>query len=163
MGKKKLAEAVMAKYGPEKGKEILTKLAAVEKVGGEDFANAGIEKLKKAVSSGKKRVPQKASKTPSSLMTTDTIPDKIKTKQTSRVLSAPAFMKKIANSRAMKKGLHAVPLIGGIASALATGDAHAAIPFLGEADALGPQKGDEGYDIENPPSKFKRLNKQMRK
>lgn len=160
MDKKKLAQAIMAKYGPEKGQEILAKLVAVEKVGGEKYADEGLKKLREALST--KETVEGATKSLPATMTADAVPDRVRTKQTSRLLSAPEFAKKIANSRAMRKGLHAVPLIGGVAAALTTGDAHAAIPFLGDSEALGPQKGDEGYDIENPPSKFKRLSKQIK-
>jgi hypothetical protein len=47
----------------------------------------------------------------------------------------------------------ALPIVGpaiGAAAALSSGDVSAAIPVLSEADSLGPQKGSEDYEIENP-------------
>lgn len=58
-------------------------------------------------------------------------------------------------AKAMAKGagktaLKAIPLVGGIGAALASGDASAALPLGMEATPLGPQKGEEGYEVENP-------------
>lgn len=39
-----------------------------------------------------------------------------------------------------KGALKAIPLVGGIASALASGDASAAVPFLDSAESLGPAR-----------------------
>jgi len=39
------------------------------------------------------------------------------------------------------KGLKAVPLVGGLISALTSGDASAAIPILGDVDEIGPERG----------------------
>lgn len=47
----------------------------------------------------------------------------------------------------------ALPIVGpaiGAAAALSSEDASAAIPVLSEAEALGPVKGMEDYEIENP-------------
>ena len=47
----------------------------------------------------------------------------------------------------------ALPIVGpaiGAAAALSSGDVSAAVPVLSEADSLGPQKGSEDYEIENP-------------
>lgn len=54
-----------------------------------------------------------------------------------------------ALSKLGKKGLKAIPLIGPAAAALTTGDASAAIPLLGEADATGPAKGSPESVIED--------------
>jgi hypothetical protein len=55
-------------------------------------------------------------------------------------------LKGLTNSGTFKS---AVPFAGTIA-ALASGDVEAAIPLIGDSEALGAQKGTEGYDIENP-------------
>lgn len=52
--------------------------------------------------------------------------------------------------KAAKSGLKAIPVIGPLAAALASGDASAAIPVLGDAESLGPQKGSLGSIIEDP-------------
>lgn len=47
----------------------------------------------------------------------------------------------------------ALPFVGpalGAAAAMSSGDASAAIPVLSEAESLGPEKGSEDYEIENP-------------
>lgn len=47
----------------------------------------------------------------------------------------------------------ALPIVGpaiGAAAALSSGDVSAAVPVLSEADSLGPEKGSEDYEIENP-------------
>jgi hypothetical protein len=52
-----------------------------------------------------------------------------------------------------KSGIKAAGIGGlavGLGSLLSSGDASAAIPVLSEAEALGPQKGMEDYEIENP-------------
>jgi hypothetical protein len=52
-----------------------------------------------------------------------------------------------------KSGVKAAGLGGlavGLGSLLSSGDASAAIPILSEAEALGPEKGMEDYEIENP-------------
>lgn len=43
--------------------------------------------------------------------------------------------------RVGSKSLKALPIVGGIASAMGSGDASAAVPVLGDAEALGPAKG----------------------
>ena len=66
---------------------------------------------------------------------------------------------KTAAKKALKKGakkvgkklLSSIPLIGGIASAIASKDASAAIPIIGDIASMdGPKKGTPGHDIENP-------------
>lgn len=49
-----------------------------------------------------------------------------------------------------KKSLAALGPLGAIGSALYEQDASAALPEAFQASDLGPKKGDEGYDIENP-------------
>jgi hypothetical protein len=52
-----------------------------------------------------------------------------------------------------KSGVKAAGLGGlavGLGSLLSSGDVSAAIPILSEAEALGPEKGMEDYEIENP-------------
>jgi len=49
-----------------------------------------------------------------------------------------------------KAGLKSIPLLGGIATALATKDASAAIPILNEADDLGPVAGSPSSVLEDP-------------
>jgi hypothetical protein len=52
-----------------------------------------------------------------------------------------------------KSGLKAAGIGGlavGLGSLLSSGDVSAAIPILSEAEALGPEKGMEDYEIENP-------------
>lgn len=47
----------------------------------------------------------------------------------------------------------ALPIVGpavGAAMALGSDDASAAVPILNEAESLGPEKGSEDYEIENP-------------
>jgi hypothetical protein len=55
-----------------------------------------------------------------------------------------------AIQRVAKRGLKAVPLIGGIASALESRDVSAAVPILGDAEELGPRQGSPESIIEDP-------------
>ena len=48
------------------------------------------------------------------------------------------------------KGLKALPLIGGIAAAVSSGDVSAAVPILGDAENLGPQEGSLEAMAEDP-------------
>lgn len=48
------------------------------------------------------------------------------------------------------KGLKSLPILGAVGSVLAEKKAEAAIPIFGDSEELGPKKGSEGYDIENP-------------
>jgi hypothetical protein len=68
-----------------------------------------------------------------------------------KTMSGDDYTKKIERLKALKKGgkmagkmasrgLKAFPLIGGIMAGLASGDASAAVPVLGEADDLGAPK-----------------------
>lgn len=43
-------------------------------------------------------------------------------------------------------------LVAGALAAYDSGDVSAAVPGLNDVESLGPRKGDEGYDIENPSS-----------
>lgn len=61
--------------------------------------------------------------------------------------SGQKMMKNITKGVA-KKGLKALPIVGGIGAALVTGDASAAVPLLNEADELGPEKGSLGRKLE---------------
>lgn len=64
-----------------------------------------------------------------------------------KTIKGEAFTDKIKRLRGLKKagkvaskGLKAFPLIGGLMAGLASGDASAAIPILGEADEVGAPK-----------------------
>lgn len=61
-----------------------------------------------------------------------------------KLKSGKEFTGDIAKKRALRslggRALKAVPFLGGIASAISSGDASAAVPILGEADELGPGK-----------------------
>lgn len=69
------------------------------------------------------------------------------------------------NIKRLPKGkglLSKLPIIGplvGLATAAYTKDSSAAIPFLSEADSLGPEEGSEDWEIENPP--FKKLRSKL--
>lgn len=69
------------------------------------------------------------------------------------VLSGDDFVQKIAALRAAKmvgkKVLGAVPVIGGLANAVMSGDASAAVPGLDSAESLGPAPGSLDSRIEN--------------
>lgn len=75
-----------------------------------------------------------------------------------KLISGSDFAKKIAAKRAAlkalkgagKAGLKSIPLIGGVASALSSGDASAAVPVLGDVESLGPEKGSPESIIEDP-------------
>jgi hypothetical protein len=58
-----------------------------------------------------------------------------------------------------KKGLKALPVVGGIASAIAERKAEAALPVFGDSDDLGPKKGSEGAMIEDPSISSENRNK----
>jgi hypothetical protein len=65
-----------------------------------------------------------------------------------------SIAKKRALAKAAKMGgkrvLSALPLVGGLAAAMATGDASAAVPVLGDADPLGPQAGSLEAAVQDP-------------
>ena len=48
-----------------------------------------------------------------------------------------------AAAKSLRRGLKSVPAIGGIAAAIQSGDASAAVPMLGEADSVGMSPEDE--------------------
>jgi len=48
------------------------------------------------------------------------------------------------------KALKSIPIIGGIASAISSNDASAAIPVLGDSESTGPAKGSRDAKFENP-------------
>ena len=60
-----------------------------------------------------------------------------------------------------KKGLKMLPIVGGVATALATNDAAAAVPFLGDSAELGPEKGSLDRKLESgdelTPEEMERL------
>lgn len=61
-----------------------------------------------------------------------------------------------------KRLLSKIPIIGplvGLAIAAYTKDSSAAIPFLSEADSVGPEEGSEDWEIENRP--FKKLRSKL--
>lgn len=161
------AKIIMDKYGPEEGKKILAKLRAIE-MQNEGYSRVALEKLDEAMK--KKPLSEAEAKAMGLVEDVNGAPVIQETKKmypkgkyTESTITGDEFLKKIAKSKAAKKALKSIPIIGGLAAGLATGDVEAAIPILGEADALGPRKGDEGYDIENPEPKFKRLKDKMRK
>lgn len=85
-----------------------------------------------------------------------TIPDateKIDTKGIQKISSGSDFTKKIAAKRAAlaaKRGLRAIPIIGGLAAGLMSDDASAAIPILDMAESTGPLPGSPDAIIEDP-------------
>jgi len=80
--------------------------------------------------------------------------EKISTRTTQALKSGDDFVKSIANKRAMKKlgkaALSGLPLVGGVASALSSGDVSAAVPIIGDSEALGPREGSLESMVENP-------------
>lgn len=80
--------------------------------------------------------------------------EKIDTKQVLKELSGTDFAKKIAKSRAaksvLKGGLKSIPFLGGLATALVTGETEAAVPLLNEAESLGPESGSLESMVEDP-------------
>ena len=82
--------------------------------------------------------------------------EKIGGKEAQKVIPGKEFTESIAKKRALRKimgrGMKALPLVGGLASALSSGEASAAIPVLGEADDLGPEAGSPSAVIEDPNS-----------
>ena len=68
-------------------------------------------------------------------------------KDANKTMKGDDFLKKIEKLKGLKKagkiaskGLKAFPLIGGIMAGLASGDASAAIPILGDSEELGNPK-----------------------
>lgn len=99
---------------------------------------------------------------------------KINTNARQSVKKAANWLEEIAAKRALRKlgkglgkGLKAVPLIGGIASALMTNDASAAVPILGDVELLGPEKGTLDYKLESgeqlTPEEYKILEERSKK
>lgn len=88
------------------------------------------------------------------------IPDSTKkidtSKQLMKVKSGKEFTENIAKKRALKAlgkfgktGLKSLPLIGGVAAALSSGDVSAAVPVLGDIESLGPRQGTPEAVIED--------------
>lgn len=84
--------------------------------------------------------------------------DNIKTKQSGKLLKGNEFLDKIASKRAAlkkvskgmgKKLLGSIPLVGGLAAALASGDVSAAVPVVSEIDSLGPREGSDESRLED--------------
>lgn len=83
-----------------------------------------------------------------------------KKKVMEEIAKSKAIIKELADPKAPKnylksKALKAIPFIGpaiGVGLAALSGDANAAsaLPILNEADSLGPERGSEDYEIENP-------------
>ena len=84
----------------------------------------------------------------------DSAREDIKSGDISRIRKGRAALEKAMKSKMFKqiakKGLKALPVVGGIATAISSKDASAAVPVLGDSEAAGPKKGTPGYDIENP-------------
>lgn len=113
-----------------------------------------------------------------SVLTVKGGPDKIDTKAVQKVISGDDFTKQLAKKRAlnklMKKGLAGgakmlgaiTGPIGGIISAMATGDVNAAVPLGFEVEGVGPEKGSPASILENPeasPEEREAAYKQMYK
>lgn len=82
------------------------------------------------------------------------------TKTPQKITSGDEFKKRMAKrnmlkelakkaGKVAKKGLKAIPVIGGIASAVSSGDLMAATP-IGESERLGPREGTLGAQLEDP-------------
>jgi hypothetical protein len=65
-----------------------------------------------------------------------------------KAMESKAF-KRIAKSAA-KKTLKSIPIVGGLASAIMSKDASAAVPVLSEAEEAGPSKGSLEAKMEDP-------------
>jgi hypothetical protein len=65
-----------------------------------------------------------------------------------KAMKSKAFQK-IAKA-AGKKALKAIPIVGGVASAVMSGDASAAVPILSEAEDIGAPKGSDLRRSEDP-------------
>lgn len=169
MDKEKYVKAIHGKYGTEKTRDILNKLLELEETGGQKYYDKGIQALDKRLPKAEYDLP--ASQNGISKKDLDKATKALsKVKASAEDVQLDNSFKKLLKSKPMKemykKRLHSIPVIGGLAGALLSGDANAAIPILNEADTLGPQEGDEGYEIENPtPGKdrFRRLKEKIRK
>lgn len=87
--------------------------------------------------------------------------DKIKTRVVKKLPDAAEHTANTAKKRALlkaakkgaskfvKTGMKSLPLVGGLAAALASGDASAAVPILGDVESLGPKKGSEEAKLED--------------
>ena len=89
---------------------------------------------------------------------------KIDTKTPQKQILGFSFRDKIAKlikSKALKKGakygLKMLPIVGGLAAAIASGDASAAMPDALSSEPLAPKKGSTDHDIENPDMPRKKI------
>lgn len=84
------------------------------------------------------------------------ITPKISTKEVSKAGDIGDYWKALSKKvgrpmgKIAKKGVKALPFVGPLAVALASQDASAAVPILGDADPLGPQAGSLEASIEDP-------------
>lgn len=83
------------------------------------------------------------------------VTEKIDTLEPQKVKSIPEWkadnaMKMQALKKLGSKGLKALPIVGALGSALASGDVSAAVPVLSEADDLGPLEGSLEAVVEDP-------------
>lgn len=105
------------------------------------------------------------------------ITEHIDTKSRLPIKSGDEFTESVAKKRLLNKlskgagrfakaGLKSLPLVGGIAAAIQSNDASAAVPLLDQADSLGPGKGTPSSIIEDPtvsPEERKRAIELLRK
>lgn len=85
------------------------------------------------------------------------VTEHINNKEIQKKLTGNEFLERMANLRAAKafaktagkKVLGAVPIVGGIAQAVMSQDASAAVPFLGDSESLGPAPDSLDARIEN--------------
>jgi hypothetical protein len=79
--------------------------------------------------------------------------DKIDTRQIKKISSGSDWLSSIKSKlKGGSGGLKGIPILGsaiGLASALGSGDASAAIPGLDSVEGTGPEKGSIDYKIEN--------------
>lgn len=75
------------------------------------------------------------------------VTDHIDTRQIAKISTASEFKKNIAKKLG-KKSLKALPIVGGIISAVSSGEASAAVPILDQAESLGPRKGSLAHRLE---------------
>jgi len=76
--------------------------------------------------------------------------------------SRTSTLRKLA--RGFGKGFKALPIVGGLAAAMSSGDVSAAVPILGDASPTGPEKGTLERKLEDgtiTPEEMERLKKQF--
>lgn len=138
--------------------ERVNKLKEIIKKGGQDATKAKKILQKNLLNKERKAATAKASEGKRLGKVKGT--EKIDTISRQPVISAMDRIKKVdairAAKKAAKKGLKALPLVGGLATALMNRDVSAAIPVLGSADEVG-----RGSD--KPPKMTEERKKQLRK